>query len=428
MQSVDLEKYCGAPSYTDIPACLQIGGEKMKRILAFLLVLTVALGLGACVGPEEASPQAGGEGAAAAAEYPYAPVPIYNAQNEKIGELEQSGSVYPTEGGFVYTKRVDDRIGLDISGGVIDIEYYLYTVSSGEHIKIGAVQNHYMQSKGVLLQNHLFFFEVIYTEEESVVKLLDLDLENHTMSEVYSEVDGSYFQSMAGVGESLFFAKPVENGACIQEYNISEKEMKTLMRLSWDAASDEREMLRSLWADENTISLLMLETDTGRSKEPAHLRVDVYDRDMKFLGSRYISGVTDEEGQNQFAMNFIYSSGFLYYQNASFTSFLGRVTDKGVERLLEDDSARMAYETAQIPETKLLYRSYDEGNTLYLVDVKTGDIREGSFSADDELYQIKDVSRDTGGNVWIRMGYEDPSTDERPERLYYVSESDLHFS
>ena len=41
------EKYCGAPSYTDIPACLQIGGEKMKRILAFLLVLTVALGLGA---------------------------------------------------------------------------------------------------------------------------------------------------------------------------------------------------------------------------------------------------------------------------------------------------------------------------------------------------------------------------------------------
>ena len=57
-------------------------------------------------------------------------------------------------------------------------------------------------------------------------------------------------------------------------------------------------------------------------------------------------------------------------------------------------SARMAYETAQIPETKLLYRSYDEGNALYLVDVKTGDIREGSFSADDELYQIKDVSRD----------------------------------
>ena len=96
--------------------------------------------------------------------------------------------------------------------------------------------------------------------------------------------------------------------------------------------------------------------------------MDVYDRDMKFLGSRYISGVTDEEGQNQFAMNFIYSKGFLYYQNASFTSFLGRVTDKGVERLLEDDSARMAYETAQIPETKLLYRSHDEGNALYLAD------------------------------------------------------------
>lgn len=98
----------------------------MKKIPALLLVLAMVLSLGACAGPEEISSQANKGGEVFSPVYPYAAVPIYNAQNEKIGELEQSGKIFPTEGGLVYTKRAGDREAM---------EYYQYTASTGESVK-----------------------------------------------------------------------------------------------------------------------------------------------------------------------------------------------------------------------------------------------------------------------------------------------------
>ena len=118
----------------------------MKKVLALLLVLTVALGLGACAGPEEISSQANRGGESFSPVYPYAAVPIYNAQNEKIGELEQSGKIFPTEGGLVYTKRAENREAM---------EYYQYTASTGESVKIGSVQDWFIQSDQSLSLIHI---------------------------------------------------------------------------------------------------------------------------------------------------------------------------------------------------------------------------------------------------------------------------------
>lgn len=140
----------------------------MKRLLVFLLSLVMVLGFGACSEPEKSFPPV--VETKDTGEYPYTPVSIYNAKNEKIGELEQSGQIFPTDDGFVYSVRVDDRIGIKASGGTSDMEYYLYTASTGEKVKIGSVDNWYTQSNRiVLLQNHLFFFVVTSTEEEGSI-------------------------------------------------------------------------------------------------------------------------------------------------------------------------------------------------------------------------------------------------------------------
>ncbi len=125
----------------------------MKRLLVFLLSLVMALGLGACAEPEKSFPPV--VETKDTGEYPYTPVSIYNAENEKIGELEQSREIFPTDDGFVYSVRVDDRIGIKASGGTSDIEYYLYTASTGEKVKIGDVDNRYTR------QDRLSFFRII---------------------------------------------------------------------------------------------------------------------------------------------------------------------------------------------------------------------------------------------------------------------------
>lgn len=76
----------------------------MKKIPALLLVLAIVLSLGACAGPEEISSQANKGGEVFSPVYPYAAVPIYNAQNEKIGELEQSGKISQRKAGLCIQK------------------------------------------------------------------------------------------------------------------------------------------------------------------------------------------------------------------------------------------------------------------------------------------------------------------------------------
>ena len=90
---------------------------------------------------------------------------------------------------------------------------------------------------------------------------------------------------------------------------------------------------------------------------------------------------------------------------------------------------KMAYDAAQNPDTRLLFCCANESNALYLLDMKTGDVRESSFFAENRNYQFLNIFRDTNGSMLIVMAAIEPSTGKKlPYRLYYVSESDLHFS
>ncbi len=250
------------------------------------------------------------------------------------------------------------------------------------------------------------------------------------MSEVYSQTNASMFNFITGVGDSLYIGEYIENGACIQEYNLSTKERKNLMRLSYDVASDEKEMLKSIYADEDTIYLLIAEIE---GKDSTHLRVDVYDREMHFMGSKYVSSVFDASDanseQNEYVSDFIFANGLLYCQVSFSTPYIGKVTNEGLEKFsYPNEVTKSALETVPSLETKLLYDPTDAKNTLYLVDMETGDMKKASFSAKEDLYMVSAVYRDTNGNLLLRMMGRDPETDKKLACLYYIKESDLKFS
>ncbi len=397
----------------------------MKKALAFLLIFLITICLTACGDAREplysqtdrTAAGAAGIGSADGEELNEL-LPIYNAQNEKIGEINLFGTVMPTNGGFVYTVH---------SGSAM--EYYQYTVSNQESVKLGSVENWAMQpNEAVFLHNHLFIFVMTGGGETQILKLLDLDLENHTLSEVFSEEGGFPYNTMIGSGDKLLIARALTNETCIQEYNVLTNEMKDLKRIPFDDARGVGEAVRHICADKDTISLLM---PVIKDENSVRLQVNVYDTAMSLLNSADISDISADPNElRQGVSNFVFSDGLLYYENFSMTRFLGRVTDTGLEKCMDVDSLYvMAYETAQVPETKLLCRLYDESNALYLVDMKTGDIRKGSFFADDKRYQFYNMYRDATGNVIMLMGYRHPDTGAELEpRLYYVSESDLHFS
>ena len=109
----------------------------MKKALAFLLIFLITICLTACGDAREPLYSQTDRTAAGAAGIGTADgeelnelLPIYNAQNEKIGEINLFGTVMPTNGGFVYTVH---------SGSAM--EYYQYTVSNQESVKLGSVEN-----------------------------------------------------------------------------------------------------------------------------------------------------------------------------------------------------------------------------------------------------------------------------------------------
>lgn len=399
----------------------------MEKRMVLLLIFLIIIGLTSCGDTQESSYSQIGETTAAGAdigttdkEKLNVSVPIYNAQNKKIGKIEYFGPVIPIDGGFVYMRRTD---------GGRAMEYYQYTVSTQKSIKIGSVENWTMQTnEAVFLRNHLFLFAMVRNGETQVLKLLDLDMEKHTLSEVFSEEGGFPYNTMVGSGDKLLIARALPNETCIQEYNVLTNEMKDLKRIPFDDAKGVGEAVRHICAGEDTISLLM---PVIKGENSVRLRANVYDTAMNLLDSTDISEIsTDPNELRQGVSNFVFSDGVLYYENFSTTRFLGRVTDTGIQKLMNVDSlCIMAYETEQIPETKLLCRLYDKSNALYLVDMKTGDIREGSFFADDERYQFYNMYRDANGNITILMGYKHPDTGAELEpRFYYIKESDLKFS
>lgn len=353
-------------------------------------------------------------------------LPIYNIRNELIGEIIHYGFVIQTHDSIIYTK-----IPTNTATVVTEMDYYRYLIDTKENIKLGTVKDWTQQSTEVVyLDNHLYSMVMtgdVTSKESRTLKLLDVNLNNNSLSEVFSEKGGFPYNSMVGVGEKLLIAKVLSNGSCVDEYNIRTKEFKTLIKFDFNDKTTVGEAIRQICADDNTISLMMLVKETPDSVK---LRVDVYDHNMQYIRSvdtTDISSVPNERRQG--ISNFQFSDGNLYYENFSITRFLGTATNNQLLKTIDtNDTFAMATETEN-NKLKVFYQSFSQDNNyLYLWNTETGALLKGEFYADDKRYYIVNMTRDSNDNCLITMYYRAKDSDEKlVPRLYYINLSEINF-
>lgn len=356
-------------------------------------------------------------------------IKICDINNEVIGEIEHHGIITQTEDSIIYTKKLPSEDKYSIT----QMDYYRYNFTTGEEIKLGSVEKWVHQSTDtVYINKHLYLFvctgDGIYFDQRTL-KFIDINLNNNTMSEIYSEKGGWPYNSMTAAGNKVLMTRILKNEGNLEEYNPETKEIKILKTFDFDDESNVGETVRQISADEDTISLLILKMQTESDVE---LRIDTYDYDMNLLSSAEMSEVSsDYNDLRQGVAQFDVLNDYVYYENYSCMRFLGKIEGNTVKKIEEtnDGIHNMAYETAKKQKTSLFFKAYsNKENYLYLFNSEDGSIKKADFHADDERYYIINASRDEYDNLLLFMYYRNPDTGEQLEpRMYYIKMSDLVF-
>lgn len=353
-------------------------------------------------------------------------LPIYNKNNETIGQINHYGSLIQTNDSIVYTKIPTDKVN-----SITEIDYYRYMLDTKQDIKLGTINNWAQQStESVCLDEHLYLLITtgeVSDEQNRTVKLLDIDLKNNSIKVVLSEEGGFPYNSMVGVEDKLFIAKVLSNGSCIEEYNIKTNKTQTLIKFDFNDKTTVGETIRQISADENTIALMMLVKEAADSVK---LRVDVYDHNLNYIKSVDVTDISSEPNElRQGISNFQYSNGLFYYENFSSTRFLGEISNNQILKTIEtNDTFAMALETEN-NKTKLFYQSFSPNNNyLYLWNMRDKTLLKSEFYADNTKYYIINMTRSSNDDCLITMYYRSNSSGEKlTPRLYYVNLADLKF-
>lgn len=401
----------------------------MKKILALMIICLLVVNFTACEQNQIKNDESKlNNDYYSAKEFAFSNelLPIYNKNNETIGQINHYGSIIQTNDSIVYTKIPTDKVN-----SITAIDYYRYMLDTKQDIKLGTINNWAQQStESVCLDKHLYLLITtgeVSDKQNRTVKLLDIDLKNNSIKVVLSEEGGFPYNSMVGVEDKLFIAKVLSNGSCIEEYNIKTNKTQTLIKFDFNDKTTVGETIRQISADENTIALMMLVKETADSVK---LRVDVYDHNLNYIKSVDVTDISSEPNElRQGISNFQYSNGLFYYENFSSTRFLGEISNNQILKTIEtNDTFAMALETEN-NKTKLFYQSFSPNNNyLYLWNMRDKTLLKSEFYADNTKYYIINMTRSSNDDCLITMYYRSNSSGEKlTPRLYYVNLADLKF-
>lgn len=401
----------------------------MKKILALIIICLLAMNFTACEQNQIKNNESKlNNNNYSTKEFAFSneSLPIYNKNNETIGQINHYGSLIQTNDSIVYTKIPTDKVN-----SITEIDYYRYMLDTKQDIKLGTINNWAQQStESVCLDEHLYLLITtgeVSDEQNRTVKLLDIDLKNNSIKVVLSEEGGFPYNSMVGVEDKLFIAKVLSNGSCIEEYNIKTNKTQTLIKFDFNDKTTVGETIRQISADENTIALMMLVKEAADSVK---LRVDVYDHNLNYIKSVDVTDISSEPNElRQGISNFQYSNGLFYYENFSSTRFLGEISNNHILKTIEtNDTFAMALETEN-NKTKLFYQSFSPNNNyLYLWNMRDKTLLKSEFYADNTKYYIINMTRSSNDDCLITMYYRSNSSGEKlTPRLYYVNLADLKF-
>lgn len=341
-------------------------------------------------------------------------ISIYDIHHEVIGQIEHYGPITQTDDSIIYAK-----IPTGTANRITEMDYYRYVFSTKENIKLGTVEDWAYEANysNCLVNNHLYMLITtgnIYDDSGRMRELYTIDLNQDKMSKLFSVKGGYPYVAMEAVENKLLMTDFTVTGCDLEEYDTETGKKKTLMHFDYDNDTHEGAVIRQLATDQNTVSLLMLESTTNN--EEVWLRLDTYDHDMNLLRSVDLSSIAPNDNELcQLVGRFFVFNEDVYYENFSSTRFLGKIEGDTVNPIMETDVAFVtAAELIKNENTSLFYRtfSYDAENAFYLLNHENGTIKKAVFHADDERYNPISFSRDTNNTLLIGMDYQDPNTGE----------------
>lgn len=359
---------------------------------------------------------------------------IRDADKNLIDELQYYGS-YFLPGGMIYYQ-IPESSSWGVNGNYT-ANFYWYEWETKESELLGTISDiAHITTGPVYIDSHLYMYVItgdLYTEEHWL-KLIDLDIENLTMTEIFSEKDGCPYNSMAAQGDRLLMGKVLTGGASyLEEYNTKTGERKILLEPEFDADAWEGDTIRSVTSDGKTISLIVVE---GHGEDSDQLRMDVYDLDMNFLHSVDLSHISSDNNElRDWVAWFVASGDIVYYESYSNNSFLGRIENGKAERILETTGDPGQYifstavETQRDTRTGVFIRAFDnDEHYIYRVNYTDGSMERASFCPEETDEVLQGLWRDGDDNLFIGMDdMESSAAQTGVTVIYRVPLSELEF-
>lgn len=359
---------------------------------------------------------------------------LRDANHEIIDELDYVG-MYPVSEGLIYLYIPEDATWTEY--GSYTVDFYWYEWDTQNIVRIGRIPDFAHITTGpVCIDGHLYMYVSTgnLNTEEHWLKLIDLDIENLTMTEIFSEKDGCPYNSMAAQGDRLLMGKVLTgNASYLEEYHTKTGERRVLLEAEFDTETKMGDIIQSVASDGKTISLIILES---HGEDPYGLRMDVYDLDMNFLHSVDLSHISSDNNElGQWMAWFVASGDMIYYENYSVTTFLGRIKNGKAERVLEttDDPGQYifttAIETQRDTQTGVFARLYDaDEHYIYRMNYSDGSMERAAFCPEETGKRITGLWRDGNDNLLIEMNDKEHSiAQERETTMYRVPLSELEF-
>ena len=369
-------------------------------------------------------------------------ITIFDSSGERILNIDHYGTIIQTSDGFIYSKLAEVT-----SNEENIMDYYHYTFSTDEHIKLGTVEDWvYEASYDSFCENNHAYILIstgdAFNFDESRNYLYDIDLSNNTMTAFFLENASSPYNSMALVDNIIYITMPGNGKSIVNSFDIESKKMSKLKEYTFNTETLFGDAIRHITADENNIYLLRLHME-GETKVKVFL--DIFDLTFSPISSVDItSEITEntletEDKTNearQLVSHFEVKNNIVYYENFSISRALFEIPSISStnreniqsKHILEASPALYrAISSSANSEVSIFYEAYR--NTIFVMDANARQIQGTAFYIKDPNYYITYMTHNEQGDMLIFLDSTNPSSSKTSPRIIYcVNISELRLA
>lgn len=287
---------------------------------------------------------------------------------------------------------------------------YRYDWESKEKSKIGELENTSRISlTGVLCDNKLYFWTRNgnrQREENVVDQLMEIDLEQNTLSVVYETLEEEWIfpapdQGMQSLENELLIVLKRNGGFEVISYDAETKTIEVRLQYQYDDTCEEGEYIRAIDTNKENVCVLI---ESRHEDTEVQYRIDVYDHEFQLLNEIDITNIHGTYDWEKTTDQFEYADGYLLHSNEEGNDFFGKVSKKKIQTILEyspgywDHEAYFAnevyFDVRELAECdSYKYARRMETSEIYRVDLKNGKVSCAEIIGAPEEYQMTYVLR-----------------------------------